>query len=314
MRRLSIALPAAALAALAVAVPAQAASRPAVTTKAASRVAPTSAQLNGTVNPNGSSATYFFQYGTSTRYGANTTPAGAGSGRRSRAVATAVGGLAGSTTYHFRIVAFNNSGISYGSDRSFKTPPIPTVAQIGSSVNPIPFGSGLVVSGQLTGPPNVGGKKVALIASPFPYTTSFQVGNTELTGPNGAYTFSLATVGETTQFRVVEQESPNAASPTITEFVFPRVGLRTRGNGPGRVEFRGNVAPGLRRARVLIQREVKGGRWRTVGRARTRALGPRRSVYSHTITIRHTGLYRVVVVPPTGAYAIGVSGLVFIRR
>src|SRR6478752_10431642 len=57
-----------------------AASAPAVTTAPASDVGKSSATLSGTVNPNGQSTTYFFQYGTTTSYGRQTCPAGAGSG------------------------------------------------------------------------------------------------------------------------------------------------------------------------------------------------------------------------------------------
>src|SRR5581483_6229575 len=45
---------------------------PAATTVAASEVEPTSARLNGTVNPEGQPTTYYFQYGTTGAYGAQT--------------------------------------------------------------------------------------------------------------------------------------------------------------------------------------------------------------------------------------------------
>ena len=58
-----------------------AATSPAVVTGSASHLAQTSARLNGTVNPNGSGTTYFFQWGLDTNYGVNSQSLSAGAGR-----------------------------------------------------------------------------------------------------------------------------------------------------------------------------------------------------------------------------------------
>jgi hypothetical protein len=42
-------------------------------------------------------------------------------GNTFRNIAANIGGLAGNTTYHFRIVATNSVGTRYGSDRTFTT-------------------------------------------------------------------------------------------------------------------------------------------------------------------------------------------------
>lgn len=94
---------------------------PTVTTTAATGITSTAATLNGTVNPNGQSTTYYFQYGTTTAYGTNTTSTSAGSGSTSVAVSANLSGLAPSTTYHFRLVATNASGTTNGLDQSFTT-------------------------------------------------------------------------------------------------------------------------------------------------------------------------------------------------
>ena len=64
---------------MAVAAPALAASAPTATTGDASAVTVSSAVVNATVNPNGSSTTYAFQYGTSTNYGSQTAATATGS-------------------------------------------------------------------------------------------------------------------------------------------------------------------------------------------------------------------------------------------
>jgi hypothetical protein len=94
---------------------------PAVTTKAASSIADSSARLNGTVNPNGQATTVTFEYGTTTSYGAKSPATSAGSGTSARSTSAAVGGLAGGTTYHFRLVASNATGTTTGADLTFTT-------------------------------------------------------------------------------------------------------------------------------------------------------------------------------------------------
>jgi hypothetical protein len=71
-----------------------------------------------------------FQYGTTTNYG-STTANQTKTGNTTQNVTANISGLTANTTYHFRIVATNNHGTSYGSDRTFTTltptgPPVVT--------------------------------------------------------------------------------------------------------------------------------------------------------------------------------------------
>ena len=93
----------------------------AVTTGAATDVTQTSAILNGTVNPNGESTNYYFEYGTDTSYGSTTESTSAGSGTTNVSVSVEITGLTSGTTYHFRLVATNSSGTTYGIDVTFVT-------------------------------------------------------------------------------------------------------------------------------------------------------------------------------------------------
>lgn len=90
---------------------------PAVSTGMASSVNAYSMVLNGTTNPEGQATTYWFQYGTTTAYGQQTGPANAGSGSSAISVHAYVGGLA-TNTYHYRLVAQNAGGTSYGADKT----------------------------------------------------------------------------------------------------------------------------------------------------------------------------------------------------
>ena len=121
---------------------------PAVTTSGASSVGSTSATLNGRVDPNGRSTTYFFDYGTTTAYGSKTSSSSAGSGSSSTTVSKSVTGLKAGTTYHFRLVAASDAGTVAGADQVFTTQSAPTVttgpaaeigptsATLGGTVNP----------------------------------------------------------------------------------------------------------------------------------------------------------------------------------
>src|SRR5262249_55694084 len=93
---------------------------PTVTTNPADFIASSYARLKGSLNPNGLATTFHFQYGTTTSYGL-TTPPQTQTGNTSRAVSATIMSLTASTTYHFRIVASNAAGTTFGSDRTFTT-------------------------------------------------------------------------------------------------------------------------------------------------------------------------------------------------
>ncbi len=98
-----------------------AAASPAVTTGSASSVKQQSAVLNGTVNPDGSQTTYYFQWGLTNSYGVNGALHSAGSGTNSVKVHETAGDLIPGSVYHYRLVGTSRSGTSVGADHTFKT-------------------------------------------------------------------------------------------------------------------------------------------------------------------------------------------------
>jgi len=92
----------------------------------------TATTLMGTVNPGGSDTSYYFQYGTSPNYGLTTSTVDAGSGTSDVAVSVTLSGLTPGATYHYRLVAKNALGTSYGQDGTFTTNAKP-VATTGSA-------------------------------------------------------------------------------------------------------------------------------------------------------------------------------------
>ena len=101
---------------------------PDATTTAAAAIGPTSATLTGTVDPNSESTDYRFSWGPTASYGSTTPIASAGSGSSARSVSAVITGLAPSTIYYFRVVAWNDEGSDNGSVQTFTTlPPPPLV-------------------------------------------------------------------------------------------------------------------------------------------------------------------------------------------
>jgi hypothetical protein len=94
---------------------------PTVATGSVTSVTYDSATLNGTVNPQGLSTTSFFEYGTTTSYGSTTIETDVGSGIDEVSISTVITGLTKQTTYHYRLVAINGGGMSYGNDATFTT-------------------------------------------------------------------------------------------------------------------------------------------------------------------------------------------------
>jgi hypothetical protein len=96
---------------------------PAVLTGPASSITQTAATLNATVNPLGETVSdCHFEYGPTASYGASapcSSPPGSGSDPVE--VSSPVAGLGEYRPYHFRIVATNAIGTSYGSDHTFNT-------------------------------------------------------------------------------------------------------------------------------------------------------------------------------------------------
>jgi hypothetical protein len=91
-----------------------------LTTDPATNIASFSATLNGSLQLDGVTTTVYFEYGTTTNYGL-TTPVQTKNGNAYLSISANISSLTANTVYHYRIVAHNTSGTSYGSDRMFTT-------------------------------------------------------------------------------------------------------------------------------------------------------------------------------------------------
>jgi hypothetical protein len=173
---------------------------PIVATGSASAVGTGSATVSGTVNPNGATTTYQFDYGTSTSYGSQA-PAppdpSAGSGTTAQTESAALTGLSPNTLYHYRIEATNGFGTSYGTDQTF------TTTGTGTSPSPIPivttgpvtsintFGPGTATA---TGTVNANGEAATYR---FDYGTSTSYGSQTISEPISSTTADFVDAGLT---------------------------------------------------------------------------------------------------------------------
>ncbi len=289
---------------------ASAATKPAVSTGGAAHVTPTSATLTGSVDPQGSSTSYVFQYGKTRAYGAQTGPASAGRGSAKVAATADVTGLAPATTYHYRLVATNAGGTTPGGDRSFRTAPQPLGFSLAATPNPVPFGGATTLAGQLTGTGSAN-RGVALQGKAFPYTTAFQpVGNQQITNAAGSFSFPVPALTANTQFRVVTNDG-KATSPIVIvgSAVTVRLALSShRPRSHSLVRFAGTVTPREEGALYAVQR-LSGTRWVTIGGSSLRPYRAMSSRFAKRVRIAHSGSYRVYVGVADGSHVSSASSV-----
>ena len=102
---------------------------PTTRTTAATNVARTTVTLNGTVDPNGSQSSYWFEYGDSQSLGSATAFQSAGNGDAAINVTAAISNLRPQTRYYFRLNAQNQFGTVNGAIMNFTTQGPPSPAQ-----------------------------------------------------------------------------------------------------------------------------------------------------------------------------------------
>lgn len=282
---------------LALVVPAGAgaATKPTVRTGGATEVGQSSANVHGTVNPQGAATTYYFQYGTTRKYGAQTAVTPAGAGAKAVAVTAGIGALAPATTYHYRIVATNPLGATAGGDRTFKTQRQPLGVSLAGNPNPVRTGTGTTLAGTLSGTGNAN-RQVVLQANPWPYTQGFlPVSNNQVTDANGNFAFPILAVNVNTQYRVLMPQKPEVQSPIVVVGTKVRVTTHLRvkrGARSGLVRLSGSLIPPMDGTQILIQKLVD-GTWTNIGSTTARHVSSSRSSYRKSVRQRHPGRYRV---------------------
>jgi hypothetical protein len=234
--------------------------RPFVQTGSASGVSSNAGTLGGSVDPNGHAASWYFQYGTTTSYGQQTPTRSSSSKSGSQNVTEPIGSLQAATTYHYRLVATNSIGTSFGNDATFTTagPPL----TIATSSRTVVLSGGVTLTGKLAS----GRANESVVVYSQRYGSgSFLAVATVLTDDGGAWSLRVRPRIATTYKSVWNGNT----SATVSVSVHPAISLRVLGNlrfathVTGVRSFRGRV--------VQLQRRTPGGAWITIARAHLNA-------------------------------------------
>lgn len=284
---------------------ASAAAKPAVKTGLAGSITPQSVTLTGTVDPNGGSTRYAFEYGTTAKLGKRTAWTSAGAGTDPVAAVAGVSGLKSATTYRYRVVARNAKGVVRGAQRTFKTKVQPLGFAVAANPAQVPFAGTTLIAGTLGGTGSVG-RQVRLEQNPWPYAGWTPIGNVLLTDKQGGFVFPVTGLGINTQYRVSTTNKNPTVSPVVQTTVLVDVQggpstHRVRRNRTVRVS--GKIHPAKPGAEVRIQRESSSGKWRTSAVTQTVAGGTTYSSYATRIRVYKSSRYRVLVKVADGSLA-----------
>ena len=268
------------------------AAAPVVQTGTAQGASTTGVTLTGSVNPGGGTTNWYFEYGPTTSYGTKTPAKAAGNGTSVVGVSAAIDKLAAGSTYHYRVVASNSGGTSYGSDVTFTTVAALTLtASTGESV----FGHGVTLSGVVWSRQT--GVQVAVLAQPYG-SSSFSTVATVTTGPGGTWTY----LSQPNILTTYKASAPDGSSTTATVGLRPAVSLHViTGN---RFATRVVAGKSFEGRTVQLQRLLPGNRWVTLSRVKLNARSG--GVFSALVLPRGTSLVRVAMsVNQAGAGYLG---------
>jgi hypothetical protein len=266
------------------------------------------------VDPNAQATTVRFEYGRSTGYGSHTAAIDAGKGDGYAPFSMGIDRLRPNTRYHFRAVATNAAGTTRSLDRSFVTTREPTGISLALAPSKVVWGQDLTVIGRIRGTA-VGGMGVALERQSFPFQSSFsEVARKTATG-KGTFQFDVATLFQSTHFRVVTLNTTPVASSIYTASSVVKVHARGGSLGRHRARIKGAIWPRVPNALVSLKKRSPHGRWSTVKRATAKALDANRSRYAFTVKrTRKRAFYRVTVQPRDGgAHVSGRSKQVRVK-
>jgi hypothetical protein len=284
---------------------------PSVSDQRARSIAAESATATASVNPNGSPTTYRIEYGTSTRYGRQTTPAQIPGGSAA-SISVQLADLRPYTRYHWRTVATNAAGTTRGADRSFRTGRLPTGVSLARSRKTVPWGGDVRLGGRVSGA-GVAGMTVEL-QQQRAQDSSFVQADTARTGNDGGYLFTIPKLWETTRYRVVTRTQAVATSAAVTVRSRVRAGIRSRLISRKRARLSGTIIPGIT-GTVELQLYRRGSGWDGVRTATLTPATESTSAYRFIVRrLKRTARrFRVIARPEPGGYARGWSRSVVVK-
>jgi hypothetical protein len=165
---------------------------PSVVTAAASHVGASAATLNGLINPEALSTTWYFEYGSTTTYGSKTPGKTLAASPNISAVSAVLADLAPQASYHYRLVGVSSAGTTYGVDFELTTG-LPVT--INTAESTVVYGGLAVLSGAVTS--GRAGQRVTLESEEFS-DTAFTGFAAITTGAGGAWSYSAVPSARTT--------------------------------------------------------------------------------------------------------------------
>jgi len=298
--------------------------KPRATTGSALHILGTSAQLTGVVIPNGTEASFYFQYGTTVAYGSQTPSQTIPLAAMKEKVGAPITGLLPGATYHYRLVAADTRGaVVPGRDHIFVVKTVPLKFEFTPGAQAV-VGTPFVLSGTLRGFGNAG-RRVIVQATTFPYLAPFApIGPPAVTDANGRFSFRVANIATSTDFRVLTTDLRPLYSSVLNVKAAARVTLHVRSAGhTGLVRLYGTIAPAEVGAKLYIQLHKAVHRpgssestERFVSQFSTvvKKGGRTFSRFSVVVKVLHTGRYRALVrVVAGGAVVSGSSATVVLH-
>ncbi len=189
----------------------------------ASDVSVFDATLHGTINPHGATATYHFDYGTSTDYGRSTPETDGGSGTADLAVGAATARLTPGTTYHVRVVTTVNGQTTTSDDATFITGAMPVAVATdptGITTSQATIGGAVDTYGK------DGTYRFAVDALDGSYTTTTDAQLAPAGDGLHSVGAALAGLPAGESFRVVLSVTSNGATTTSDQVVFATAALQ----------------------------------------------------------------------------------------
>jgi hypothetical protein len=290
------------------------AAAPSISSRAATGVTGAGATLNASVNPRSLATDVYFEYGTSTSYGTRTPTVAIGSSSAAVTTSAPIAGLRANTRYNFRAVATSAAGVTRGGNRTFTTGRVPTgVAITPSTVKPT-WGSGLTITGTVSGS---GTTPVALEKLDYPFTGQWVPLATATTNSSGAFNVTVPPLFATTRVRVATRTSTVVVSSVSHISVAVKVGLKTKRLSRRSTRIEGTAWPAVPTGRASLQRQSRSGRWIPVKRASLTPQSGDRARYRFTVVRSRTRAmnYRVVVNPRNnGLQVSGFSRVINLKK
>ena len=260
---------------------------PSVVTGAASHLTATAGTLNAVINPQALATNWYFEYGTTTKYGSKTPTNTLAASPNSANVSAGISGLVATTTYHFRVVATSTAGTTVGADATLITG-LPVT--LNASLSTVIYGGFVTLSGAVAS----GRSGIHVTIESQAYAQPAFTGLASVTtGAGGVWSYPA----QPTMFTTYKAIAAGGTSSPIIVSVRPAVSLRTVAAGRlstqvvGAVSFASHI--------LQLQRLSKGlwVTWKSVLLNRSA-----KATFSTSLPVGHTAIRMAI-----GPLVLGVN-------